>query len=207
LYRLLCSNNSLTTLLVKGCQNLHDLRCVSNCLTELDLFGLINLDLYLFSHSQNISLILYKNETGEYTRPISLNNPTFERGAISYTEGILRSKDNTVSFTDFTVQTNKEGLELSGTIYFDYSNNAGIAPIDNPLLKIFPSPVSDTLFIEYKDSLQITVKFYDMLGEEVIVHNATGTTSINISHLENGSYIVSVSSEGKIIGNTKIVKR
>jgi len=127
LYRLLCSDNRLATLLVKGCVNLHYLRCIRNCLTELDLSGCIDLeDLYFFSYSQNVALILYKNEAGEYTLPISLNNPIFKNSAISYFDGILRSKDNTVSFTDFTVQTNKEGLELRGTIYFTYPNNAKI---------------------------------------------------------------------------------
>jgi len=205
---LLCSGNRLTTLLVKGCMKLHYLRCIRNCLNELDLYGLLNLDIiYLFAYEQVVSLTLHKNETGEYTLPISLNNPTFNNNAISYSDGILRSKDNTVSFTDFTVQTNKEGLELSGTINFTYSFNSGIIPIENPLLKIYPNPVNDTLFVEYIDSQQITVKLYDMLGGELFVQNAIGNTSISISHLEKGNYIVNVFSEDKIIGNSKIVKQ
>ncbi|MDR0206088.1 MAG: hypothetical protein LBI45_02365 [Bacteroidales bacterium] len=116
-----CYNNTLHTLRVKGCVNLNYLHCTSNCLTELDLSGLEKLRDY-YARNQNVSLTLYKNKTGEYTFPIFLNNPTFGNTSISYSEGILISKDNTVSSTTFAVQTNLEDRQLSGYMRFTYSD-------------------------------------------------------------------------------------
>jgi hypothetical protein len=202
-----CTHNPyFKKLVVTNCTRLENMYLYFNSLTELDLTGISNIGNFGGSH-QNVPLTLYKNEIGEYSCAISLNNPTFENSAISYSGGILKSRDNTVDNTFFKVETNLEYRWLSGYMIFTYSDGAGINPIDNPLLKILPNPTNNTLLIEYKDSQQITVKLYNMLGEEVIVHNATGTTSINISHLEKGSYVVNVFLEGKIIGNAKIVKQ
>ncbi|MDR0207166.1 MAG: T9SS type A sorting domain-containing protein [Bacteroidales bacterium] len=202
-----CTHNPyFKKLVVTNCTRLENIYLYFNSLTELDLTGINNIGNFGGSH-QNVPLTLYKNEIGEYSCAISLNNPTFENSDISYSGGILKSRDNTVDSTFFKVETNLEYRWLSGYMIFTYSDGAGITPIDNPLLKIHPNPVNDTLFIEYKDSLQITVKLYDMYGRKLIAHNAIGNTSINISHLENGSYIVNVFSEGIIIGNAKIVKQ
>jgi len=46
-----------------------------------------------------------------------------------------------------------------------------------------------------------------MLGKEVLTQNANGKTEINISHLTQGVYNVQIISDGKIIGNSKIVKQ
>ena len=72
---------------------------------------------------------------------------------------------------------------------------------------IYPNPANGQLFISTGDFIPITIKLYDMLGQEVLTQNANGKTGINISHLPNGVYTVSVLSEGKVMGNSKIAKQ
>ena len=46
-----------------------------------------------------------------------------------------------------------------------------------------------------------------MFGKQVLNQNINGKTNININHLPKGTYIVKVVFEGKIIGNSKVVKQ
>ena len=83
--------------------------------------------------------------------------------------------------------------------------NDGIVDMrDVASLQIYPNPSSDKFVVEF-DRI-VSIKLYDMLGKEVLTQTADGKTEINISHLPKGIYNVSVLSEGKIIGNGKIVK-
>jgi hypothetical protein len=45
-----------------------------------------------------------------------------------------------------------------------------------------------------------------MLGQELLTQTVNGKTEIDISHLPQGVYRVRVFSEGKVVGNSKIVK-
>ena len=72
-------------------------------------------------------------------------------------------------------------------------------------INIYPNPTKDKIFINCESLSAITI--HDILGKEVLYQNVSGKSEINISHLSNGIYIVSVLSDGKIIGNCKIVKQ
>ena len=102
----------------------------------------------------------------------------------------------------------------SSHTYFGYKvtatyvkfNHVGIADIlQNNKFLVYPNPTQNSFFIEFKNVS--TVKLYDMLGKEVLTQNANGKTEINISHLSQGIYNVKVFSDGKTIGNSKIVKQ
>jgi Leucine-rich repeat (LRR) protein len=121
LRKLACTQNRLTKLNVTNCLQLQLLFLDVNCLIELDLTGLNNLTDFYGYEQHPPAITLYQNEADEYICNISLNNPTFENSAISYSDGILKSTDSNVLYTYFTVQTNKEGFELSGGIKFSYS--------------------------------------------------------------------------------------
>ncbi|MDR1698772.1 MAG: hypothetical protein LBR75_02995 [Prevotellaceae bacterium] len=58
-----------------------------------------------------------------------LNNPTFSNSAVGYDNGLLKSTDNTVKTTDFTVRTGLTGKglsTLSGTMTLNYPDTSGI---------------------------------------------------------------------------------
>jgi len=202
-----CNVNKLTKLDVTKCTQLNWLSCIRNSLTELDLSALKNdymtvLDIF----DQYVSLTLYKDENGTYNFPVKLNAPFFENADIIYENGILKSKDKTVTSTVFSVQTNKQTYELCGTMNFTYSD-VGIISLDKEQIKTYLNPINNTLFVECEDYIQITVKLYDINGKEVLTHNTTSNNGINVNHLQKGVYLVNVFLDGKIIGNTKIVKQ
>ena len=74
-------------------------------------------------------------------------------------------------------------------------------------IMFYPNPTNDRLCIESKNFMPITIQFFNMLGKEVLIQNANGKIEININHLPKGIYNVNVLSDGKIIGNSKIVKQ
>jgi len=201
--RLYISRNKLNSVDLSVCTHVSNLYVEHNRLTELDLTGLDDITGFR-GDNQNVSLTLYENESGEYTRSILLNNPTFDENAINYFDGILTSNNKAIMSTAFTVQTGKPGFELSGTMSFAYAN-VGVNTQEKSQCKVYPNPVNDLLFIESENFN--TIKLYNMVGKEVLCQTGSGKTEINISHLPKGVYIVAVFSEGKLMGNTKIVKQ
>ena len=124
LKRLDCTDNNLSELDVTRCTGLLMLFCSRNNLTKLDVSGLIFLGNFNGDY-QNIFLTFYESTTGEYTRNISLNQPTFGNNAITYESGNLRSVDNTVAKVNFTVQIGSNSWYiLSGTMIFTYPTYA-----------------------------------------------------------------------------------
>jgi hypothetical protein len=218
---LVCQTNKLTKLILQGesiLNNLQSLSCDENNLTELELTKFDSLKSFE-GHNQKVSLNLCENETGEYTHSILLNNPTFGNSAISYWEEILKSTDNTVSSTSFTVQTGKPGFELSGTMNFTYSN--GVNTQEKIELKVYPNPTTGELRITNRSSdrsklseanyeLRITnIEVFDIVGRkqkaEGRKQNGDSEIIIDISHLQSGIYFVKVNTEsGQVV--EKIIK-
>ena len=207
LYHLECFYNKLTELDVTNCKLLQKMSCAYNSLTELDLSGLIYLNDFGGGY-QNVHFTMEKNVSGDYTHAILLNNPVFGCNAISYSEGILKSTDNTITSTSFVVQTNIEVYELSGIMNFDYSGNSVFnEKAEQLLINVYPNPVKDKVFVECENYKLFTIKLYDMFGREVLMQTINGKTEININHLPQGIYNVCFLSEGKVTGNRKIVKQ
>jgi len=202
LISLYCDYNYLAELDVTNCTQLISLYCNDNSLTNLYLAELKNLTNFR-GFSQRVWLTLYENEANTYSHSIILNAPTFGNTAIGYEEGILKSTDNTVRETLFTVQTNEPSYELSGTMNFTYSN-IGISSPNKMPLKVYPNPTTGILFVECENFN--TIRLYDIFGKEVLNQQGNGKTAININHLPKGVYVVSVFLECKAMGNVKIVK-
>jgi protein involved in ribonucleotide reduction len=86
------------------------------------------------------------------------------------------------------------------------NDETGITDISqNTMLSIYPNP-TDGIFTIDNGNLPATIKLYNMLGQEVLTQTVNGKTEININHLPQGVYNVRVFSEGKVVGNSKIMK-
>ena len=138
-----CEQNRLMAIDVSHCTQLQQFWCEINSLTTLDLTGLNGLADFR-GHSQAVTLTL-SGAAGEYKHSISLNSPTFDQSAISYAGGALKSTDNTVISTGFSVQTNKSGFDLSGTLKLSY----------------FTSTPSMTWYIGHPNAESIIATLYD----------------------------------------------
>ena len=135
-----------------------------------------------------------KNTYGEWKTGIFMKTTEFVN---------LLNNGQDLSFkADYTESINK-GFPI---LIWQSNQPSGIEEVKvNNTLTLYPNPVNDIFFIEYKN--YDMVKIYDMLGKEVLSQNTNVIKEINIKHLSQGIYHVLVLSGGKIIGNSKIVKR
>ena len=69
-------------------------------------------------------------------------------------------------------------------------------------IRIYPNPSSSILNVEYSEDLQLSL--FNLLGQLVMSSNSK---SINISNLDQGTYILSAKDSNNNINNFKIIKR
>jgi TATA-box binding protein (TBP) (component of TFIID and TFIIIB) len=77
------------------------------------------------------------------------------------------------------------------------------------LITIYPNPVSDVLYINQEDIMDLDYSLTDMTGKEVARYTGQGafqSTVWDISHLAIGSYILSIKKEGVLMGSKTIIK-
>jgi hypothetical protein len=81
------------------------------------------------------------------------------------------------------------------------------------LLDIFPQPARDELFITFNNLVagEYTIEIFDLLGREVLsrflnlTQSSSSTFQINIAHLPSNYYLLSVSSDEKILTKLLII--
>lgn len=99
--------------------------------------------------------------------------------------------------------------------YEPYNNNVGVQDVANNVfggVTIFPNPTNETLTIAFQQPTNTAknVLVMDMMGKillQTTVEAASNTTSINLSGLTNGNYLVELNDESGIRYTTKVVKQ
>jgi hypothetical protein len=99
----------------------------------------------------------------------------------------------TSMFTD-PLQINKVTVGASNSLSVDDAMAIGI--------KIYPNPSSSVINIDYPGDLQLTL--FNLLGQQLL---STSSKTINISNLDQGTYILSAKYSNNTINNFKIIKR
>lgn len=69
-------------------------------------------------------------------------------------------------------------------------------------IRIYPNPSSSIINVDYHEDLQLTL--FNVLGQQVMSSNSK---SINISNLDQGTYILRAKDSNNTINNFKIIKR
>jgi len=208
--------NQLTKIDLKNCTQLQRLMCAGNSLLNLDLAKLDQLTEFDGSGQNNIIIELFAASLDDkpwvYTFwYFYLNNPVFTNSVISYNSEyyVLQSTDKTVRNTDFSVQTNKEGFELTGNMMLSYTLLLGIDSPESVQLKIYSNPNTGKLRIESGELRVKNIDIYDVTGRKQLstLHSPLSTEiEIDISHLPAGVYFVKVMTEQGGIAK-KIMKR
>ena len=105
------------------------------------------------------------------------------------------SADYTVtSVFDSPIQINQVTVGAPNSLSVEDSIAMGI--------RIYPNPSSSVINIDYYEDLQLTL--FNVLGQQVMSSNSK---SINISNLDQGTYILRAKDSNNNINNFKIIKR
>ncbi|MDR2962300.1 MAG: T9SS type A sorting domain-containing protein [Bacteroidales bacterium] len=184
-------------------QNL-EVDVTNNQLTSISFAEAYLFPLHIYASGQNVPLVLRKHEE-MYVCAILLENPFFTNPIYYDAVGILQSFDTTITTTEFEVQYSEFGT-LSGTMYLSYTDVVKIDEQGQNVTKVYFNRNQNMLVVEYGNLAPLTITIHDILGKKIITHTLHSTTEIDVNHLQKGVYAVTVVSEGKVIGNTKIVK-
>ena len=122
---------------------------------------------------------------------------------------------NTTTSIDVVTGLNgPEGLALNGNDLYiaeipankiskiAIGSTAGVDDQNQLVISAYPNPTSDIVYID-GNYTQLKVVIYNILGKEVI--NKSITNSIDISHLENGVYLMKLS-DGVKLYTRKVIK-
>ena len=105
------------------------------------------------------------------------------------------SADYSVTSTfDSPIQINQVTVGAPNSLSVEDSIAMGI--------RIYPNPSSSVINIDYYEDLQLTL--FNVLGQQVMSSNSK---SINISNLDQGTYILRAKDSNNTINNFKIIKR
>jgi hypothetical protein len=150
-------------------------------------------------------------------------NPEF---TIVYT-GFANSEDKTVIDTEPTATCSANESSAAGTYdivlsggednnySFTYVNSVltvnastGIVTIKNEYFKIYPNPVSEKIFVNSTDKINIkTIQVIDLLGKVKISKDVNSyETEIDLNELPQGVYLIQLKSENKTI-TKRILKK
>jgi hypothetical protein len=69
-------------------------------------------------------------------------------------------------------------------------------------IRIYPNPFSSVINVDYSEDLQLTL--FNVLGQQVL---SASSKTINISKLDQGTYILRTKDSNNTINNFKIIKR
>ena len=103
---------------------------------------------------------------------------------------------------DYTVTSTFDSPIQINQVTVGAPNSLAVEDIIAMGIRIYPNPSSSVINIDYHDDLQLTL--FNVLGQQVMSSNSK---SINISNLDQGTYILRAEDSNNTINNFKIIKR
>jgi Leucine-rich repeat (LRR) protein len=188
-----CYNNQLTELDVSNNTVLQELSCSYNQLTELDVSNNTALT-YLYAQGQQIEVPILSGAT-TFSNPVFYKTPAGEQSVqietvgYAYNAAVPITKD-TMSFTTNLPAGIQYGNAFGGSITFVAGTS--IAETETNTINLYPNPAQSTLYIMSAEEVE-QVSVYDISGRTVGAYGIRPySTSIDISNLANGIYLVKV---------------
>ncbi|WP_205728612.1 T9SS type A sorting domain-containing protein, partial [Flavobacterium sp. J27] len=98
----------------------------------------------------------------------------------------------------YYVQVDRWGSATSGSFGIQVNDLLSTSAFDLTNFVAYPNPVKDILNLEYSSNIN-SVAIYNMLGQEVLSRKVeAASTSINMSQLNAGAYVVNITIEGTV---------
>ena len=106
--------------------------------------------------------------------------------------------------------TAEDGSFQLGNGYYP-SLNLEVLSIDSPttnlLVKIYPNPTKEVIFISHPSSNSFKVFIYDLAGKVLLQKEVGIQELINIEKYPTGTYLINVTAEDKKTNSYKIIKQ
>lgn len=99
-------------------------------------------------------------------------------------------------------------LDPDSTILFPWTTSLAEVSSGNQQVQVFPVPATDRIHIRFPGRDQHTIELFDMTAKKVYMqHSVKEETTIDVSHLSAGSYVVRVATADKVYVQKIIVGR
>lgn len=163
------------------------------------------------SDSQDITLTV-TNLTDDYNLSLVSTNDYFE--IVNPTALVNGENTITIKMTQGlavgtytgSVQVTLGEMELDTVILSGEVTDSSLGNSKNEIegLRIYPNPANDIVMISSNTMAVKSVQLFDMVGKEVM--NVETSSSINVSSLTKGIYVMKVTEEGKTSTSKLIIK-
>ncbi|MCH2232934.1 MAG: T9SS type A sorting domain-containing protein [Crocinitomicaceae bacterium] len=99
-------------------------------------------------------------------------------------------------------------IGVSDCINVDIPTTTGFGEEESSnLLRAYPNPVQDFLFVENPEQQLIQIELFNQLGQSVLrIESSEELAGINLERINSGSYFLRVTTEEKILLNEMIIK-
>jgi hypothetical protein len=94
--------------------------------------------------------------------------------------------------------------EWGTSLDFECPDYSGIAETQKTIITLFPKPAEDVLYIDSPQDIDL-VKIFDIQGRLIRYFELNGQTSLDVSKLEKGLYLVEIFNENKLLNYQKIM--
>ena len=176
--------------------------------TDLTLNGkaiVLKGDLSAFSASNGIgnltvtTLLNFTGTSGTFNLRVNGNVvgtiPYSATSATTTISGINVAGDVIISFTDNSTATNRVAIDdLSWTCY----SGLGIETLSQKEFKIYPNPSKGNFNVIFNNpNGNHSVQIFSLLGQKVFEKNNTQSSSISVTNLQKGTYLIKVTKDSK----------
>ena len=103
---------------------------------------------------------------------------------------------------DYTVTSTFTSPNQIGKVTVGALNSLSIEDAMAMGIRIYPNPFSSVITVDYSEDLQLTL--FNVLGQQVL---GSSSKTINISKLDQGTYILRTKDSNNTINNFKIIKQ
>ncbi|HLV51213.1 MAG TPA: T9SS type A sorting domain-containing protein [Flavobacterium sp.] len=119
----------------------------------------------------------------------------------------LIKNDNSLWFFGYSLNLPSQISPATTPKEFYYCGKASTPEHKNEInINLYPNPTADKLFWSDKGVIIEKVTIYNFNGKKVLEQNVS-ENSINVSHLANGTYLVELEANNKMIYHSKFIKK
>lgn len=154
---------------------------------------------YIYEEENEIN-ILIGSESGQIYHYRSINNDlslNFELLSDNF-QGLAQGKNTALVYEDFTNDGKRDlflGMQTGGLFYFVNDSTAIDLEIikENNELAIYPNPANN--FINVETNIKSQILIYSSIGQLVMNKKIYGTSTLDISNLSKGYYLLNINQQ------------